>query len=102
MSSSSPSSQPESEHTASDQLSATSADAPPSPTAAEVDMPVGERQKRALEHKDSGNKYFVQGNYSQAKVLYGRAIALDPSVPVYWSNRAACELKLEQLSLIHI
>ena len=62
-------------------------------------MPVGERQKRALEHKDSGNKYFVQGNYSQAKVLYGRAIALDPSVPVYWSNRAACELKLEQHGL---
>lgn len=64
-----------------------------------MSLPVSERKKRALAHKDSGNKYFTQGNYSQAKVLYGQAIAVDPSVPVYWSNRAAAELKLEQHGL---
>ncbi|KAN0063805.1 Palmitoyl-protein thioesterase 1 [Thecaphora frezii] len=82
-----------------DQASATSADLPPSPTQAEASLPVEERRKRAQALKDDGNKLFLTGNFEDAKIKYGESIALDPSVPAVYSNRAACELKLEQHGL---
>ncbi|KAJ1026328.1 hypothetical protein NDA16_002415 [Ustilago loliicola] len=82
-----------------DQASATSADVPPSPTKADIALPVEERQAKAKALKDEGNKLFVAGQYDVAKHQYGLAIALDPSVPAFYSNRAACELKLEQHGL---
>lgn len=58
-----------------------------------------ERLTAALQAKEQGNSSFVQGKYESAKVNYSRAIHLDPTVAVYFSNRAACELKLEQFGL---
>lgn len=58
-----------------------------------------ERQQKAVELKEAGNRHFVQGDYSQAKVMYTQAIAFDANVPALFSNRAACELKLEQNGL---
>ncbi|KAJ1036431.1 hypothetical protein NDA13_000311 [Ustilago tritici] len=82
-----------------DKASATSADLPPSPTKEDIALPVEERQAKAKALKDEGNKLFVVGQYEAAKHQYGLAIALDPSVPAFYSNRAACELKLEQHGL---
>ncbi|KAJ1041947.1 hypothetical protein NDA10_003712 [Ustilago hordei] len=82
-----------------DQASATSADLPPSPTKEDIALPVEERQAKAKALKDEGNKLFVVGQYEAAKHQYGLAIALDPFVPAFYSNRAACELKLEQHGL---
>ncbi|GAK67310.1 protein phosphatase 5 [Moesziomyces antarcticus] len=82
-----------------DQASATSADVPPSPSKEDIALPVEERQAKAKVLKDEGNKLFVAGQYDAAKHQYGLAIALDPSVPAFYSNRAACELKLEQHGL---
>ena len=82
-----------------DQASATSADVPPSPSKEDTALPVEERQAKAKEFKDAGNKLFIAGQYDAAKHQYGLAIALDPSVPAFYSNRAACELKLEQHGL---
>ncbi|KAE8214668.1 hypothetical protein CF327_g1949 [Tilletia walkeri] len=58
-----------------------------------------ERKKRALELKDKGNAKFIAGLFSEAKDLYAEALVLDESAPALWSNRAACELKLEQHGL---
>lgn len=82
-----------------DQSSATSADLPPSPTKKELALPDEEKTKRALALKDEGNKLFLAGDYDAAKTKYGEGLALDPTVVVLWSNRAACELKLEQHGL---
>ena len=88
-----------SQATSLDQASATSADLPPSPTKQDVALPIEERQSRAQALKNEGNKHFVSGQFEEAKHKYGQAIALDPSVPALYSNRAACELKLEQHGL---
>lgn len=58
-----------------------------------------ERQVAALKAKEEGNKEFLASRYEQAKEQYSRAIHFDSSVAVYFSNRAACELKLEQFGL---
>ncbi|PKI85115.1 protein-serine/threonine phosphatase [Malassezia vespertilionis] len=58
-----------------------------------------ERKQKALEAKNAGNRYFLKDDFSQAKVLYSQSIALDPNVAAVYSNRAACELKLEQHGL---
>ncbi|KAK0548185.1 Palmitoyl-protein thioesterase 1 [Tilletia horrida] len=80
---------------------ATAADgAPPGPSAEEVsNIPDAERKARALKLKDEGNAKFLKGLFDEAKDLYAQAILLDDSVPHFWSNRAACELKLEQHGL---
>ena len=88
---------------ASDLPSATSADQTESDTAdlkARVDaLPEEERQAKGKAFKEEGNKLFVAGKYDDAKHKYTEAIAFDSTVPAYWSNRAACELKLEQHGL---
>ena len=58
-----------------------------------------ERASAALKLKDEGNSHFVQGKYEEAKECYSHAIALDPTKAVFWSNRAACDIKLEQQGL---
>ncbi|WFD30500.1 protein-serine/threonine phosphatase [Malassezia sp. CBS 17886] len=74
---------------------ATTPAAPP----AQGDAPTAEATGRAIGMKDAGNKLFVKGDYTQAKAQYSEAIALDSKSAVLWSNRAACELKLEQHGL---
>lgn len=81
------------------QTSATSADLPPSPTKATVALPPAERAAAALRLKDEGNALFLKQEYEAAKQKYGEGIALDEGIKVLWSNRAACELKLEQHGL---
>ncbi|KAL9937492.1 hypothetical protein V8E36_003901 [Tilletia maclaganii] len=80
---------------------ATAADGtPPGPSPAEISsLSPEERKKRGAELKEKGNAKFVGGLFEEAKDLYAQAILLDGSVPAYWSNRAACELKLEQHGL---
>mmetsp|Transcript_24053 Transcript_24053/g.26955 ORF Transcript_24053/g.26955 Transcript_24053/m.26955 type:complete len:326 (+) Transcript_24053:201-1178(+) len=52
--------------------------------------------KQAEAIKAEGNGFFKSGHYSQAIVKYLEATAIDPNVPSYWSNMAACYEKLNQ------
>jgi stress-induced-phosphoprotein 1 len=51
---------------------------------------------KAEAFKAEGNKYFKDGQYSAAIAKYKEATAIDPSVPAYWSNMAACFEKLQE------
>lgn len=82
-----------------DNTSATSADLPPSPTQKESELPDEVKQEKAISLKDEGNKLFLAGDFDKAKIKYGEGIAFDPRIVTLWSNRAACELKLEQHGL---
>ena len=46
-----------------------------------------DRVKKSGELKAEGNKYFLQGHYSQAKQLYTQAIKLDPTVTALYSEK---------------
>ena len=39
------------------------------------------------ELKDQGNKYFNANKYESAIESYSKAIALNPNVPTYYTNR---------------
>lgn len=99
MSSPSPAASTSSINSLEGQSSATSADLPPSPTPQEAELPNEKKHEEALKRKNEGNALFVSGDYEGAKVKYGEGIALDSTLNVLWSNRAACELKLEQHGL---
>lgn len=62
-------------------------------------MSPSERQKEAAQLKDEGNKLFLVADFAGAKQKYGESLAMNPSDAKVWSNRAACELKLEQHGL---
>jgi len=49
--------------------------------------------------KDEGNAYFKDGRYSEAVICYTEAIEGDPEKPAYYTNRAACHLKMENHGL---
>ncbi|KAI8376827.1 hypothetical protein BD560DRAFT_391641 [Blakeslea trispora] len=49
--------------------------------------------EKAEAEKAEGNKYFVKNDYQNAIRHYGRAIELNPTVPVYFVNRAMAYLK---------
>ena len=56
-----------------------------------------ERKKRIAtlsELKRQGNLFFENKNFTDAISCYSKAIELDPSEPIYFSNRALCYLKL--------
>ena len=44
--------------------------------------------------KDSGNRYFGQGNYAEAIIQYSKAITRTPSNAILYTNRALANLKL--------
>jgi len=46
--------------------------------------------------KGQGNQFFKGGQYEAAIGKYKEATAIDPNVPAYWSNMAACHEKLRQ------
>jgi len=46
--------------------------------------------------KGEGNVFFKGGQYAEAIAKYNEATAIDPNVPSYWSNMAACHEKLNQ------
>jgi len=43
--------------------------------------------------KDQGNKYFNANKFDSAIESYSKAIALNPNVPTYYTNRALCYMK---------
>ena len=45
------------------------------------------------ELKDQGNKYFNANKYESAIESYSKALALNPNVPTYYTNRALCYMK---------
>jgi len=45
------------------------------------------------ELKDQGNKYFNANKFESAIESYSKAIALNPGVPTYYTNRALCYMK---------
>lgn len=49
---------------------------------------------RAEAFKAEGNKYFKSGDYKKAISKYREATSVDPNVPAYWSNMAACYEKI--------
>ncbi|RCH88477.1 RNA polymerase II-associated protein 3 [Rhizopus azygosporus] len=51
--------------------------------------------ERAEAEKTKGNDYFKQSNFKQAVVHYTKAIELNPTVSVYYVNRAMAYIKLE-------
>jgi stress-induced-phosphoprotein 1 len=46
--------------------------------------------------KGEGNTFFKNGQYEKAIEKYKAATAVDPNVPAYWSNMAACYEKLKK------
>eukprot|EP01098_Paradermamoeba_levis_P001478 TRINITY_DN1175_c0_g1_i1.p1 TRINITY_DN1175_c0_g1~~TRINITY_DN1175_c0_g1_i1.p1 ORF type:complete len:290 (-),score=60.45 TRINITY_DN1175_c0_g1_i1:626-1495(-) len=49
--------------------------------------------------KNEANKLFSEHKYKPAIELYSKAIELDPSNPVLFSNRAFCHIRLEDFGL---
>ncbi|ELR06493.1 hypothetical protein VC83_09438 [Pseudogymnoascus destructans] len=49
---------------------------------------------RAQQLKEEGNKFFRSNDLAQAEALYTKAILLDPSAPMLYTNRAMARLKL--------
>ncbi len=46
--------------------------------------------------KDMGNEFFAERNFDAAIDCYSRAIAKNPGVPHYYTNRALCFLNLKR------
>ncbi|XP_069502176.1 E3 ubiquitin-protein ligase CHIP isoform X1 [Ambystoma mexicanum] len=55
-----------------------------------------EKSPSAQELKEQGNRLFTTRKYQEAASCYGRAINRNPSVAVYYTNRALCHLKMQQ------
>ena len=52
--------------------------------------------KQAEALKDEGNGFFKAGKFKEAIEKYVAATQIDPNVPAYWSNMAACHEKLKE------
>ncbi|KAG1472270.1 hypothetical protein G6F56_001636 [Rhizopus delemar] len=50
----------------------------------------------AEQHKANGNKFFAEKRFEEAIKEYTSAIIKDSGIPVYYTNRALCYLKLGQ------
>lgn len=79
---------------------AAAAPEPEKPTSdAFASLSLDERTEKAAKYKAQGNEHFLRGEYARAKALYTASLELNPSVAVVLSNRAMCELKMEQHGL---
>ncbi|KAG9464485.1 hypothetical protein GDO78_019870, partial [Eleutherodactylus coqui] len=56
-----------------------------------------EKSVSAQELKEQGNRLFVGRKYQEAVSCYSKAITRNPSIAVYYTNRALCYLKMQQL-----
>jgi len=52
----------------------------------------------ALQEKEKGNALFKEGKWTEAIECYSEAIRRNPEDPTFYSNRAACYLKIMQFS----
>ena len=57
--------------------------------------PTADESSQALKFKDEGNVYVKKQDFAQAVEFYSKAIELDSTVSIYFSNRAFAELKLD-------
>lgn len=71
-----------------DKISSTGQAAPNTSSAAPV-SPSAEDKDAAEKHKQKGNAFMTNKQYDKAIEAYNDATKLDPSNPVYYSNRAA-------------
>ncbi|XP_059381209.1 E3 ubiquitin-protein ligase CHIP [Carassius carassius] len=55
-----------------------------------------EKSFSAQELKEQGNRMFLSRKYQEAATCYSKAINRNPSVAVYYTNRALCYVKLQQ------
>ncbi|KAJ8245797.1 hypothetical protein GJAV_G00260420 [Gymnothorax javanicus] len=55
-----------------------------------------EKSASAQELKEQGNRLFLNRKYQEAAVYYSKAINRNPSIAVYYTNRALCYVKLQQ------
>ncbi|KAI4807289.1 hypothetical protein KUCAC02_027110 [Chaenocephalus aceratus] len=55
-----------------------------------------EKSSTAQELKEQGNRLFLCRKYQEAATCYSKAINRNPSVAVYYTNRALCHVKLQQ------
>lgn len=62
-------------------------------------IPSAEQKGRADELKLQANALFAANKFARAADLYGAALEYDPTSAVLWSNRAFCNLKLENYGL---
>ncbi len=58
------------------------------------DADLTDEEKNPLWLRDKGNSFFASGQYQAAISAYSQAIRLGSKMPVLFSNRAACHLKL--------
>ncbi|CAD5210519.1 unnamed protein product [Bursaphelenchus xylophilus] len=56
-------------------------------------------KKAAQDVKNEANKYFKEQKYDKAVELYSRAIELDPTDPIFYSNRSFAYIKKELFGL---
>lgn len=59
-------------------------------------MPPPGNEYAAEQLKNSGNKYFKNGDYEEAEALYSQAIQKNSANPLLFTNRANARLKLEK------
>jgi STIP1 family protein 1 len=50
--------------------------------------------QRAVQLKDEGNRFFAEGDYTNAEACYSKAINTDGSNPLFYTNRALVRNKL--------
>ncbi|CAB1337872.1 unnamed protein product [Coregonus sp. 'balchen'] len=55
-----------------------------------------EKSVSAQEWKEQGNRLFLSRKYQESAACYSKAIKRNPSVSVYYTNRALCHVKLQQ------
>jgi serine/threonine-protein phosphatase 5 len=72
---------------------------PPPTTSISEAVVLNDQKVTAEEAKNEGNIHFKQNKYAQALESYTLAISLNPSEPVYFSNRAFTHFKLENYGL---
>ncbi|KAI5991526.1 putative stress-induced protein STI1 [Pisolithus albus] len=69
------------------------------PSTTKSSPPSAETRKQAEAHKSKGNAHMSAKNYTAAIDSYTSAIALDPSNPVFYSNRAAAHSSVLEIGV---
>ena len=65
-----------------------------SQSAEPMDVPEEEAPPSAQEFKEMGNEAYKARDFRKALAHYSAAIAVDPAIAAFWSNRAATNIML--------